>query len=144
MSGINAPDPTEHFLLAEKEKKYVSSLALSHANSNGRRPRSHVAIALLCRVIYEPDTKITNTGTFTLNKEDHTMGNILRCQLLRDPRVLFAGYRMPHPLINHTLVRVCSPTPRPPRAVPFIARGAHFSSFLPLPAPLSRLPGAHC
>lgn len=62
---------------------------------------------LYYRVIYTPDSKIVNTGTFTLNKEDHTMGNILRCQLLRDPRILFAGYRMPHPLINHTLLRVC-------------------------------------
>ena len=25
-------------------------------------------------------------------------GNPIRCQLLRDPNVLFAGYRMPHPL----------------------------------------------
>jgi len=23
MSGLNAPDPTEHFILAEGEKKYV-------------------------------------------------------------------------------------------------------------------------
>ncbi len=58
------------------------------------------------RVTYNADTKVVNTGTFTLNKEDHTLGNILRCQLLRDPRTVFAGYRMPHPLINHTLLRV--------------------------------------
>jgi len=57
-------------------------------------------------VEYTPDTKLLNTGVFTFYKEDHTVGNLLRCQLLRDQRVLFAGYRMPHPLINHTLLRV--------------------------------------
>lgn len=27
------------------------------------------------------------------------MGNLLRLQLLRDPQVRYAGYRMPHPLV---------------------------------------------
>ncbi|EDR26886.1 DNA-directed RNA polymerase II subunit RPB11, putative [Entamoeba dispar SAW760] len=35
---------------------------------------------------------------FTFVKEDHTAGNILRVMLLRNPHVLFAGYRQPHPL----------------------------------------------
>lgn len=60
------------------------------------------------RVNYVKDEKLKDTGTFTLLKEDHTMGNMLRYSLLRDPRVLFAGYRMPHPLEYRTLVRVRS------------------------------------
>lgn len=31
-------------------------------------------------------------------KEDHTMGASIKSVLLRDQRVIFAGYRMPHPL----------------------------------------------
>jgi DNA-directed RNA polymerase II subunit RPB11 len=46
----------------------------------------------------EKDEKIQNAATFVLRKEDHTMGNLLRHQLLRNDRVHFAGYKLPHPL----------------------------------------------
>ncbi|EAZ02926.1 hypothetical protein OsI_25066 [Oryza sativa Indica Group] len=60
-----------------------------------------------CRwVSYERDTKIVNAGSFTIEREDHTIGNILRMQLHRDPNVLFAGYKLPHPLQYKILVRV--------------------------------------
>ena len=35
-----------------------------------------------------------------MHEEDHTLGNIVRQQLLRDKRVRFAGYRRPHPLFD--------------------------------------------
>ncbi|KAL7474551.1 hypothetical protein ACHAW6_000523 [Cyclotella cf. meneghiniana] len=35
--------------------------------------------------------------TFVLGDEDHTLGNALRHVLIRDPRVSFAGYCVPHP-----------------------------------------------
>lgn len=43
-------------------------------------------------------TELTTAGTpnssvFTFNKEDHTLGNILRAHLLKDPHVIFAGYK---------------------------------------------------
>ena len=70
---MNAPDRTTAFLLDEEidEKKITAA----------------------------PDLKIENATLFTLNREDHTMGNLLRMQLLRDPNVRFVGYMMPHPLI---------------------------------------------
>lgn len=37
---------------------------------------------------------IPSTAIFTLNKEDHTLGNLLRSQLLKNPRVLFSGYKV--------------------------------------------------
>lgn len=58
------------------------------------------------KIEYSADTKVSNAGTFTFNKEDHTVGNILRMQLLRDPSVRFAGYMMPHPLINKLRLKV--------------------------------------
>ncbi|KAL7721270.1 DNA-directed RNA polymerase II subunit RPB11 [Entamoeba marina] len=48
----------------------------------------------------ECEENIQNTAKFTLIKEDHTIGNLLRVQLLNDKDVLFAGYRNPHPLTN--------------------------------------------
>ncbi|KAJ1435203.1 DNA-directed RNA polymerase [Ochromonadaceae sp. CCMP2298] len=58
------------------------------------------------RLAYKPDSKKPNAGTFVMPKEDHTIGNLLRIQMLRDPSVRFAGYRIPHPLIIECHVRV--------------------------------------
>ncbi len=58
------------------------------------------------RVTYTKDSKRPNAGTFVFGKEDHTLGNLLRMQLLRDPSVRYAGYRMPHPLVFDCHVRI--------------------------------------
>lgn len=58
------------------------------------------------RLVYNPDSKKPNAGTFVMKKEDHTIGNLLRMQMLRDPSVRYAGYRLPHPLIMECHVRV--------------------------------------
>ncbi|CEO98475.1 DNA-directed RNA polymerase RBP11-like dimerization domain-containing protein [Plasmodiophora brassicae] len=50
------------------------------------------------RVFVRTDEKLTNAATFTVLKEDHTLGNLLRMQLHEDENVIFAGYRVPHPL----------------------------------------------
>ena len=52
------------------------------------------------------DTKVPNASIFTINKEDHTLGNLIRHQLLKDPNVLFAGYKNPHPLEHKVVIRV--------------------------------------
>lgn len=41
-----------------------------------------------------------NQALVTIQDEDHTLGNIVRYQLLHDKNVKFAGYRKPHPLEN--------------------------------------------
>ena len=43
-----------------------------------------------------------------INEEDHTLGNIVRNQLLYDGRVRFAGYRKPHPLFDLVELKVQS------------------------------------
>ena len=55
---------------------------------------------------YNPDSKRPNGGTFVLQKEDHTLGNLIRMQLLRDDQVRFAGYRCPHPLVLECHIRI--------------------------------------
>ncbi|XP_008645930.1 DNA-directed RNA polymerases II, IV and V subunit 11 isoform X1 [Zea mays] len=75
---MNAPDRYERFVVPEGTKK----------------------------VSYERDTKIVNAASFTVEREDHTVGNILRMQLHRDPNVLFAGYKLPHPLQYKIIVRI--------------------------------------
>ncbi|KAJ2740302.1 DNA-directed RNA polymerase II core subunit [Coemansia sp. BCRC 34301] len=44
------------------------------------------------------DPKMANCLQFNIQREDHTIANILRYQLLKNPLVLFAAYRTPHPL----------------------------------------------
>ncbi|VDM59160.1 unnamed protein product [Angiostrongylus costaricensis] len=58
------------------------------------------------KISIENDTKVPNAAVFTINKEDHTLGNLLKHQLLKDPMVLFAGYKNPHPLEHKILLRV--------------------------------------
>lgn len=31
-----------------------------------------------CRAAFKPDTKVANAGTFTIQREDHTVGNLVR------------------------------------------------------------------
>jgi len=57
-------------------------------------------------VTIEKDSEVPNAAVFTINKEDHTLGNALRTQLLKDPQVLFAGYKIPHPLEAQFVLRV--------------------------------------
>ncbi|KAK8869842.1 hypothetical protein IAR55_000410 [Kwoniella newhampshirensis] len=52
------------------------------------------------------DPKIPNAATILLRKQDHTMGNMIRAQLLLDPTVLFAGYKVPHPLENDIIIKI--------------------------------------
>ena len=60
----------------------------------------------LPRITINKDTKVPNACLFTINKEDHTLGNIIKSQLLKDPQVLFAGYKVPHPLEHKIIIRV--------------------------------------
>ncbi|WRT67109.1 uncharacterized protein IL334_004075 [Kwoniella shivajii] len=52
------------------------------------------------------DAKIPNAATILLRKQDHTLGNMIRAQLLLDPTVLFAGYKVPHPLENDIIIKI--------------------------------------
>ncbi|XP_060859713.1 DNA-directed RNA polymerase II subunit RPB11-like [Metopolophium dirhodum] len=80
---MNAPPTFESFLLYDGEKKIVKEL----------------------------DTKVVNAAIFTINKEDHTLGNMIRNQLLKDPNVLFAGYKLPHPLEHKFELRIQTSCP---------------------------------
>eukprot|EP00297_Palpitomonas_bilix_P016273 CAMPEP_0113888830 /NCGR_PEP_ID=MMETSP0780_2-20120614/13111_1 /TAXON_ID=652834 /ORGANISM="Palpitomonas bilix" /LENGTH=117 /DNA_ID=CAMNT_0000877765 /DNA_START=227 /DNA_END=576 /DNA_ORIENTATION=+ /assembly_acc=CAM_ASM_000599 len=72
-------------------------------------PKPEDAIFLppgVSKVTYVVDRKMTNAGTFTFELEDHTLGNLLRMQLLSDSNVVFVGYRQPHPLQNKIELKV--------------------------------------
>ncbi|KAG5437525.1 hypothetical protein PCANB_000953 [Pneumocystis canis] len=56
------------------------------------------------KVTFDIDPKVPNAANITVLNEDHTLGNMLRAQLLQDERVLFAGYRVSHPILEHKFV----------------------------------------
>lgn len=58
------------------------------------------------KVSVETDTKAANCIYVNLQREDHTLGNLIRTQILRDPSAIFAGYRNPHPLEPTIEIRV--------------------------------------
>src|SRR5690606_32205660 len=66
------------------------------------------------KVSITKDTKVPNAAIFTINKEDHTLGNMIRAQLLKDPSVIFAGYKNPHPLEHKIVIRVQTTTDSSP------------------------------
>jgi DNA-directed RNA polymerase II subunit RPB11 len=60
----------------------------------------------LSKVEFHTDTKLKNAGHYVIRLEDHTVGNLLRQQLHSDEAVVFAGYRIPHPLDPLMVVRI--------------------------------------
>ncbi|CUS21720.1 LAQU0S03e09142g1_1 [Lachancea quebecensis] len=75
---MNAPDRFELFLLPEGEAKLK----------------------------IDPDTKAPNAVIVTFEKEDHTLANLIRGELLEDKGVLFAAYKVEHPLFAQFKMRI--------------------------------------
>ncbi len=62
-------------------------------------------MAKVVKKVAVDDSKI-NLATILIQEEDHTLGNIIRHQLLKDKSVKFAGYKRVHPLINDVQIKV--------------------------------------
>lgn len=62
--------------------------------------------ASLSKLVIQPSTVTPSTCIITVNREDHTLGNLLCSYLQKHPNVLFAGYKVPHPLEHHFELRV--------------------------------------
>ncbi|CAG7683102.1 unnamed protein product [Allacma fusca] len=53
-----------------------------------------------------PETNVANACKFIFHREDHTIGCLVRAQLLKNPKVLFAGYKTNNPFESQVIVRV--------------------------------------
>ena len=58
---------------------------------------------------------------FTFNKEDHTLGNLIRAKLFKMDHILFAGYQVPHPLFATFKLRVQTDGTLPPKEAVVLA-----------------------
>jgi DNA-directed RNA polymerase II subunit RPB11 len=83
---VNKPEPEEA----------IYDLPEQHSHLHQGKHQVHISEVV----------KVPNTSLFQIWKEDHTVANLLREKLLDDDRVIFAGYRVPHPLENRYEVRV--------------------------------------
>ena len=85
----NVPGRFELFLLGDGEKKVTEAADTSF----GSQMLSNPGMLMNAR-------GIPSSSIFTFNKEDHTLGNLLRARLLQSPMVTFAAYRVQHPLFR--------------------------------------------
>ena len=58
------------------------------------------------RVSYKDDSRQRFCDSIVIQDQDHTLGNCLRYQLLQDKRIVFAGYKKPHPLEEKIEIKV--------------------------------------
>ena len=66
-------------------------------------------------VEYINDDEVENAGKFVIENEDHTLGNIIRSSLLLNKHVMFAGYRIEHPLSNKLYLNIRTDTTLSPK-----------------------------
>lgn len=61
---------------------------------------------LISRIKIIPDTKVPNAAIIKIEREDHTLANLLRAQLAKDDKVIFAAYKVEHPLFANFVLRI--------------------------------------
>lgn len=106
----NVPNRFELFLLGDGEKKVTEETdtrkSALHSPHLGTLHSPHPCYVSACPLDKDKIANdglrpgIPSTSVFTFNKEDHTLGNMLRARLLQSPHVLFSGYKVPHPLFR--------------------------------------------
>ena len=101
----NIPNRFELFLLGDGEKKVVEEPDTSKHSNYTRQAFLAQGVHRL-KLLYEcyadncTMVGVQSASVFTFNREDHTLGNMLRSRLLQSPHVHFSGYKVPHPLFR--------------------------------------------
>lgn len=58
------------------------------------------------KIVEQISNALPNASLFKLDKEDHTLANLLRMKLHESPFVQIAGYRVPHPTQHRVEISV--------------------------------------
>lgn len=66
-------------------------------HNNDISPESLVDMKGDRKIVEQISNTMPNSSIFKLDKEDHTIANLLRMKLHESPAVQIAGYRVPHP-----------------------------------------------
>lgn len=95
MAASNIPERHTIYVLQEGERGQI--ILFIHL---------YTSINMYHRVEVIEDTKIPNAATFKVFKQDHTIANLLRSYLHENKSVIFAGYKVPHPLEPYFILKV--------------------------------------
>lgn len=77
ISWMNAPDRYERFVVPDDLEKYFADLYLYTLFHPTPFPE-HFWLFHACRIRFDKDPRVLNAGTFTVQREDHTLGNLVR------------------------------------------------------------------
>lgn len=91
------------------QKFAVFIMATSHGmliSNNDIPPESLVDMKGDVKIVEHQSNKNPNTSLFVLEKEDHTVANLLRMKLHQNSLVKQCGYRVPHPTQHRVEMRV--------------------------------------
>jgi DNA-directed RNA polymerase II subunit RPB11 len=75
-------------------------------SNNDIAPESLVDMKGDVKIVEHQSNKNPNTSLFVLEKEDHTVANLLRNKLHDNSLVKQAGYRVPHPTQHRVEMRI--------------------------------------
>ena len=98
---MNAPDRMDAIRVPEGMEKWVLSRYFYV-----RWFSKNYIFVYSSRISAKVEEKVSSACNYTIAREDHTVGNLLRMELLHDSRVRFSGYKHPHPLENDIVLRV--------------------------------------
>jgi DNA-directed RNA polymerase II subunit RPB11 len=75
--------------------------------SNAPNPlESLVLPETLQKITFYKDENNVNCVYFKIEKEDHTLGNLIHSKLLKENHVLFSGYKRTHPLDHFIFFKI--------------------------------------
>ena len=60
----------------------------------------------LSKVEFFKNKENLNYGIFKIQKEDHTIGDLIQRQLLKEPDVIYSGYKQIHPLEHYIILKI--------------------------------------
>lgn len=86
--------------------RHVNSTVQCNTPFHSKLGKSLNGLVCFYRVSYERDTKTEASGTFELQREDHTVGEPLVAKLHDNEKVHFAACKVPHPLEHRLLIKI--------------------------------------
>jgi DNA-directed RNA polymerase II subunit RPB11 len=60
----------------------------------------------LCKIEYSKKKENLNYGIFKIQREDHTIGELIQTHLLKEENVIFSGYKQIHPLEHYIVLKI--------------------------------------
>lgn len=107
---------TPHLILHSTKERMTTSHGML-IYQNDITPDTLVDMKGDRKILEQVSAMMPNSSLFKLDKEDHTVANLLHMKLHESPYVRIAGYRVPHPTQHRVELRVQTAAYMGPAAV---------------------------